>query len=151
MTAEELYKVYAGWSGSLHYYVVKELGRHIDCEYFPQQYEFAIYQGHAEDEEVKVIGFGVGTTVPGLRRPYGERKEVIKLPRPEDEPTREDLDKVFVNLCLAAARVLRIDLGKPKLDAPAPEKHASKRRLRNKSDESPNPRRKNLGAGKKED
>jgi hypothetical protein len=124
MTSEQLYKVYAAWSGQLHFYVVKELGAHVDCEFFPDTWKFGVYSGYAQDAELG--GFGaLPVTVPGLRRPARERKEVLQLPRPEDDPSPADLDKAFVDLCLAAARVLKLDLKKAQLPAPPePKKHA---------------------------
>jgi hypothetical protein len=115
MTQEQLYKVYAAWSGQLHHYVIKELGAHIDCEFFPGTWKFALYSGYAQDKPLNVWGF---STVPGLVRPVGEARELIQLPRPEDNPSQEELDNAFRGLCLAAARILEIDLGKPKLGTP---------------------------------
>lgn len=135
MTAEELYRTYAAWSGQLHFYCVKELGRHVDVEYFPSDYFFRVYSGHGEDQVMTTGLFG--TTVPGLRRPEGERSALVRVPRPEANPSQEDLQEAFRALCLAAARVLEADLGKerlPKSKAPVeaprlPEKkHASKPR-----------------------
>jgi hypothetical protein len=130
MTAQELYKVYAAWSGQLHFYVRKELGAHIDCEFFPSDYLFKLYGGHAEDAPLQVWNF---QTVPGFQRPPGEARATVKLPRPEDNPSAADLDRVFRDLCLAAARVLAVDVSKAKLPPPE-KKHAfPTKRLRNKS------------------
>ena len=114
MTAEELDNVYAAWSGQLHHYVVKHLSRHVDVEYFHERYCFRIYSGYGQDP---VFGFGVGGggTVPNLSRPEGERSETIQVPTPADNPTQIDLDNAFRALCLAAARVLEVELDKPKL------------------------------------
>ena len=115
MTDKDLYETYAAWTGSLHFYADKYLRRHIDCEYFPAIYEFRLYSGEAKEKELQVWGF---STVPTMTRPLGEATVTINLPRPEDDPTPEQLEQVFKEICLAAARVLEIDLGKPKLDAP---------------------------------
>jgi hypothetical protein len=113
MTEQELYKVYAGWTGQLHYWMVKELGRHLDCEFIPSpEWLFKLYSGHAEERLVS--GWG-GATVPALARPEGEAKAVVKLPKPEDGPSPAELDDTFRAICLTAARILEIDLGKPKL------------------------------------
>jgi hypothetical protein len=128
---DELYKVYAAWTGELHFYVVRELNRHVDCEFFPDSWKFAIYEGHVQDGYIG--GYGdLPVTVPGLHRPAGEAREVIQLPRPQDNPTKAQLDGVFRDLCLAAARVLAIDLGKPKLAAPEKKHALPRRRLRKK-------------------
>jgi hypothetical protein len=115
MTDKELYETYAAWTGQLHFYADKFLGRHIDAEYFPAIYEFRIYSGQAKEKELQVWGF---STVPSMTRPLGEAQVTIKLPRPEDNPTTQQLEEVFKGICLAAARVLEIDLGKPKLNRP---------------------------------
>jgi hypothetical protein len=114
-----LYKIYANWSGQLHHWVGTRLGRQIDCEFFPNEYVFKIYSGHAraigtrfaiaEDQVIPL------STVPNLERPQGERTVTVQLPRPESDPSQEVLDEAFRQLCLAAARVLEIDLGKAKL------------------------------------
>jgi hypothetical protein len=147
LTAQELYKVYAAWSGQLHYYVTWELGAHVDCEFFPDTWKFAVYSGYAQDADLG--GFGaLPATVPGLRRPARERKEILQLPRPEDDPSPADLDEAFKSLCLCAARVLKIDLQKPKLpghdrarrDAEGPDKaRYDKARLGSGDPRSENP------------
>jgi hypothetical protein len=118
---KELYKVYADWTGQLHYWVEKNLDRHIDCEYFPDSYQFKIYSGWAKPiptsfaiKEDSVLPI---STVPNLARPWGENTELIHLPKPQDDPTQAELDAKFRELCLAAARVLEIDLKKPQLGA----------------------------------
>jgi hypothetical protein len=135
MSPEELYKVYASWTGSLHFYCIKHLGRHVDVEYFPSDYFFNLYSGRGEDAQM--TGW-FGTTVPALVRPPDERRVRVDVPRPEANPSEADLQEAFRALCLAAARVLEADLGKERLpgsNAPvaapaAPKKHAfSKRRL----------------------
>jgi hypothetical protein len=156
MTAEDLYRIYAAWSGQLHYYCVKELGRHVDVEFFPSDYFFQVYSGRGEDAQM--TGW-FGTTVPALTRPPDEKSAKVPVPRPEANPSQADLDEAFRALCLAAARVLEADLGKERLpgsNAPvaapaAPKKHAfPTKRLRNKH-ESHNPKRRALGPGKKQD
>jgi Lar family restriction alleviation protein len=119
MTSEELYQVYASWTGRLHHWL-GQLGRHVDCEYFPETYEFRIYSGRAE---IDISQSGL----VGLVRPHSERFSTITLPKPQDHPTQYDLDQAFRQICFAAARVLEIDLGKLQLvgdeimpSAPAP-------------------------------
>jgi hypothetical protein len=112
MTDKDLYSVYAGWTGSLHHWVQKHLGRHIDCEYFPSEYVFRIYSGQGAQKELAPWGF---STVPAILRPAGEAKATITLPKPQDNPTPEQLDDVFKAICLAAASILEIELAKPKL------------------------------------
>jgi hypothetical protein len=111
-----LYKVYADWTGHLHHWVETRLRRHIDCEFFPESWQFKVYSGSAapigtrftfvEGEAVPV------STVPNLTRPAGEEAFTLELPRPENDPSKEQLDEVFRQLCLAAARILEIDLKK---------------------------------------
>jgi hypothetical protein len=135
MTAKELYETYARWTGHLHFYCIKYLGVHIDCQFFPDTYRFGLYSGHAQEKPLQAWNF---STVPALTRPIGEAKEIVQLPRPEDNPTTDELDMAFKGLCLAAARVLEVDLGKAKLPPsnaliidPGAKKHASRKRLRN--------------------
>lgn len=104
MTAEELYKVYSQWTGQLHFWVERRLGRHIDCEYFPDSYQFAVYAGRAE-MDISQSG------IMNLVRPRAEKSLTLDLPKPEDDPTQADLDRVFRQICFAAARVLELDLG----------------------------------------
>lgn len=108
MTDRELYDVYSKWTGDLHFLMVKELDQHLDCEYIPDRYEFKVYSGFAEE-------FSTSSGIPGLSRPPGERSETIKLLRPEDNPTKGDLDQLFKDICLAAARVLGISIAKARL------------------------------------
>lgn len=108
MTAEELYDVYSRWTGELHFYAVRELDRHLDCEYFPDKYEFKVYSGFVEE-------FTTNSGIPGLSRPEGERSETIKLLRPEDNPGRKELDNLFKSICLAAARVLKVKVARVEL------------------------------------
>jgi hypothetical protein len=117
VTSQELYDIYASWTGQLHFYVVRELGRHVDVEFFPAQYVFRVYSGHVEAV--------LGTVMMG--RPEGERSETVRVPRPEDNPSLEDLSEAFAGLCRAAARVLELDLGGKRLpgsNAPKSAKHA---------------------------
>jgi hypothetical protein len=127
MTDAQLYETYAAWTGQLHFYADKYLGRHIDAEYFPAIYEFRLYSGEAKEKELAVWGF---STVPSMTRPLGEATVTIKLPRPEDNPTPEQLEEVFRGICMAAARVLAIDLGKPKLEEPKPNGPVQKSMLK---------------------
>jgi hypothetical protein len=96
--------------------VLCELGRHVDAEFFPKEYVFRIYSGHLEAV--------LGTVMMG--RPEDERSETVRVPRPEDNPSREDLSRAFEGLCRAAARVLELDLGGKRLpESNAPESQIS--------------------------
>ena len=118
MTEEELYNEYAAWTGQLHHWMLKHGNRHLDVEFFPApQWVIKLYTGHAEDT---IMTGWFGTTVPSFSRPEEETRAVIPLPRPEAEPTRAELDDTFRELCLSAARILDIDLGKPKLHGTEP-------------------------------
>lgn len=108
MTKEELYDVYSRWTGELHFFAVRDLGAHLDCEYFPDQYEFKVYSGFVEE-------YTTNSGIPGLARPPGERFETIKLLRPEDNPGKRELDNLFKAICLAAARVLNVKVGRAEL------------------------------------
>jgi hypothetical protein len=108
VTERELYEIYSRWSGELHFFTVRDLGRHVDCEYFPDTYEFKLYSGYAEDS--------LSGTVPTLIRPPGERSETVRLYRTADRPTQEQLTELFKTLCLAAARVLKIPVGRKQLE-----------------------------------
>jgi hypothetical protein len=126
--SNELYKIYADWTGQLHHWVQTKLGRHIDCEYFPDSYQFKLYSGSAEPTRT-TFAFNEDSilpisTVPNLARPSGEAAITVQLPKPEEDPTRADLDEAFRGLCLAAARLLEIDLKRPQLEE---KKHAFKR------------------------
>jgi hypothetical protein len=115
MTDKELYAVYANWTSELHAWCAVHLGRHVDFEFFHDTYKFSIYSGSAESLMPDPAHF---QTVPNLIRPTGEAKVIIQLPKPKDDPTHAELRGVFREICLAAALVLEIDLGKPKLAAP---------------------------------
>jgi hypothetical protein len=121
---QELYAVYAKWTGQLHAWMAK-LGHYIDCEYFPDSYQFKLYSGAARalptrfTEDLMPL-----STVPNLRRPQGERSVTVQLPLPQDDPSQETLDRAFRDLCLAAARVLELDLKNPALGDTPVKKHA---------------------------
>jgi Lar family restriction alleviation protein len=104
---EELYNVYASWSGRLHHWL-GQLGRHVDCEFFPETYRFRIYTGRAE---IDISQSGL----VGLVRPHSERFLTVNLPTPQDNPTQRDLEHAFRGICFAAARLLEVDLGKIQL------------------------------------
>ena len=103
MSAEELYEIYSKWTGALHFWTLHQLGEHLDCEYFPDSYQFKVYSGYVEE-------YTTLTGIPGLSRPEGERSETIQLLCPEDYPTEEDIRQLFRTICLAAARVLKVDI-----------------------------------------
>jgi hypothetical protein len=105
MTEQELYQIYSKWTGTLHYWVIRELDTHLDCEYFPASYEFKVYSGFAEE-------YTTNSGIPGLARPEGETSKTIKLLRPEDNPSEEQLRQLFRTICLAAARVLKVKVGR---------------------------------------
>lgn len=113
MTQAELYDIYSKWTGELHFYILRELDRHIDAEFFPDLYQFRIYSGFVEE-------YTTATGIPGLARPQGERSETIELLQPGDNPTQEDLDLLFKFICLAAARVLKLKVGKKLLRDSSP-------------------------------
>ena len=102
--AERLYKIYAGWSGQLHTWCRTQLGRHVDAEFFPLDWKFKVYSG-AAGTEVSLFG------VPSMMRPPGEKSFTLRLPGPSDEPSDQELNRTFYNLCLATARLLEIELG----------------------------------------
>lgn len=107
-TEQHLYQIYSKWTGELHFWTVQKLGLHLDCEYFPNEYLFKVYSGFAEE-------FSTTSGIPGLSRPPHELSETIRLLRPEDHPTRQQIGELFKQICLAAARVLEIDISKTKL------------------------------------
>jgi hypothetical protein len=109
MDDKELYAVYAAWTGQLHFWVERQLGEHVDAEFFPApDWLFKVYGGQSEID-ISVSG------IINLTRPGAERSETIRLPRPEENPTQEELDQTFRAICLAAARVLGIEVGKKML------------------------------------
>jgi hypothetical protein len=118
---QELYTVYFRWTGQLHKLVGEHLGEHVDVEFFPDDYLIRVYSGAAQDAEIRMFH-----TVPGVTRPRGEARETVKLPRPEDNPTPQQIDDTFRQLCLAVARVLGISVSKLGLPAgpDEPKKHA---------------------------
>jgi hypothetical protein len=127
MTEQELYVIYYRWTGTLHRLVAEQLNEHCDIEFFPDDYLMKVYSGSAQENEI----FGQFHTVPGLSRPHGEAQAVIKLPRPEQNPSQKDLDKTFRALCLAVARVLGIRLSRLGLpDQQEEEKHALPKKLK---------------------
>jgi hypothetical protein len=126
MTPEELYKTYANWTAELHAWTRVHLGRHVDVEFFPDTYLFAIYSGSARGLMPDPVNY---STVPNLVRPVGETKVLIQLPRPKDDPTQAQLRVVFRDICLAAARVLEIDLKKPKLTEPQRPKRPRRKKI----------------------
>jgi hypothetical protein len=108
-TAEELYTLYAGWTGKLHAWVRDYLSGRINCEYFPLEYKMALYPGDIREQPM-----GIGCSVPSLIRPEGARI-VLQLPTPDSDPTTKDLDKAFRALCTSAAWVLGISTTQLKL------------------------------------
>lgn len=137
MDPEDLYKIYAGWSRDLHQWCAKELGVHVDAEFFPIEWKFKVYSGMAN---VEVSLFGV----PHLTRPGGERSFVLKLATPDQDPTPEELAKTFRNICLATARILEIDLGVPKLGGQKKGSHGRTHRVLKAPDSPDEPTRPSL-------
>jgi hypothetical protein len=129
MTSEEqrLYDTYAGWTGQLHHYCVKFLGAELNVEFFPApDWHMKLYPGPLEEIQPMMAGSVMLSSVPRLYRP---KADPFPLPRPEENPTKEELDETFRALCLAAAQILKIDLGKRKLaNGMGPEDSASARR-----------------------
>jgi hypothetical protein len=129
MTEQELYALYSGWTGKLHYWCVRHLGRRCDFEYFPNEWLMNVYGG----EGVQELPVGMGVTVPMLERPQGQHVGTLKLLRPEDAPSQSDLDQLFHRLCWCAAEVLEIDVGSKKLEDKAhdgEDKPKRRKRLR---------------------
>lgn len=111
MTDNELYEIYARWTGQLHWYLAR-IGQHLDVEYLPDTYTLKLYEGHAQPET-----FG---GVPVLTRPSGELSATFKLLMPEDNPSAEDLEDMLRTICFAASRILGINIGTRNiLDAPS--------------------------------
>lgn len=109
MTEDEakLWNTYGTWTAMLNRWTAAKLGRHIDVEFDPTQWVIRLYSGYAQERNMSW-----GITVPGLQRPPHEAGFTLKLPRIEDHPTGEDLDEAFRQLCLGAARILGIKLGR---------------------------------------
>jgi hypothetical protein len=135
--AEELYKLYSGWTAQLHAWCQEKLGRHVDAEFFPIDWKFKVYSGHA-GAEVSLFG------VPHIVRPAGEKSFTLKLPAPEEEPDQARLDQCFRNICLATARVLEIELGVPKLGGKKKGKHGHTDRILAPPDSADEPERPKL-------
>lgn len=100
MTHEELYKLYSAWTGQLHWYLGR-LGKHLDVQFHPGTYEMTLYEGQAIAPD-----FGL----PNLRRPFGELSVTLQMPRPEDNPTEEQLRNTLRDICFQAARILDIEI-----------------------------------------
>lgn len=117
MNTEEtrLSNIYGRWTAQLNVWTAKQLGRHIDCQFFPDKWIFRVYSGYAQEGDIYALH-----TVPTISRPPGERFETIPLPRPNEHPTDTRLEEVFRRICLAAARVLELDLQKPRLPEKEP-------------------------------
>jgi hypothetical protein len=114
MDDDELYKIYASWSGSIHWYLAK-IEKHLDIEYVPDTYELKLYEGYAEP------GTSSGG-VPMMTRPYGELMVTMKLLQPEDNPTVEDLEELLRAICFSAARILNIEIKPRDLERPQPKR-----------------------------
>ena len=99
-SAEELYAIYARWTGQLHFYIAHSLGRHLNVEFFPDLYEIHLYPG----DPFCVIG----SSVPKLERPA--TRTILSLPKPEDNPSPQTLDETFRKLCISAAFSLGLEL-----------------------------------------
>jgi hypothetical protein len=56
MTEKELYETYARWSGDLHFYCIKYLGSHLDCEFYPSTWRFGLFSGRAVEKELQAGG-----------------------------------------------------------------------------------------------
>jgi hypothetical protein len=129
MTSEEqrLYDTYASWTGSLHHYCVKFLGAPLNVEFFPSpHWHMKMWPGPLEEVQPMM---GAGVMLSSVPRIYRPEADAFPLPRPEENPTQEELDETFRHLCLAAAEVLKIDLGKRRLGhGMGPEDSAAARR-----------------------
>lgn len=112
MTREELDHIYCGWSGSLHKWVAQYLGAPINVEYDPNKWEIRLWPGDLE------MVFGT-SGVFHVERPAG----TAAMDLPPEGSTQEEVDEAFKRLCLIAAALLNIDLGKAKLsNGPAPSR-----------------------------
>jgi hypothetical protein len=105
MTAGELYRLYSAWTGQIHFYCNKHLGRHLDCEYFPNEYEIRMYSGWPIADQA--------ASVPKMIHIDG-KVGMVKLLTPAENPTAEDLEDLFRTLCYTAAQVLEIELFTPR-------------------------------------
>lgn len=110
MKADEIDRQYCRWSNKLHLWVTERTGRPLSVQYFPlwqNEPKMRLFKG---EPQYQISGSGM----PQLLPPSGVYVD-FPLPRPQDNPTQQILDETFKQLCLAAARLLEIDLGKPKL------------------------------------
>lgn len=106
MNAGQIDQQYCQWSFKLHKWLF-ERGYAMNLQYFPSpDWKMRLFPGLAA---FSVSMAGIPTLEPG-------RHEDILLPRPEQNPSQEDLDETFRQLCLSAARLLEIDLRNAKLD-----------------------------------
>jgi hypothetical protein len=91
--------IYGAWTAQLHAWCDRYLEAQVDCEFFPDKYEFRLYEGPARPGDIYAF-----STVPRIE--HSGRTEVVDLPRPENHPSQAELDGTFRALCLAAARIL---------------------------------------------
>ena len=106
MTEQELYWLYSSWTGQLHFFAVRDLGRQLNAEFFPAP-AWQMKLSRAMEEEVSPSG------IPSLHHIGGE---TYYLPLPASNPGKEELDRAFRDLCLLAARVLKIKVGRRALE-----------------------------------
>jgi hypothetical protein len=104
MNADELYQLYSAWSGQLHFYAARDLHRQLNAEFFP-----------APAWEMQLSRAMEEVTASGIPRLIHIGGEIYRLPRPEENPSKDQLDITFRHLCLVAARVLEIDLSQLKV------------------------------------
>jgi len=109
MERQELFHLYWQWTKDLHIWCATKLGRHVDALYEPANWTFTVYSGSAEVE------LNMETGIPIWVRPQGEDALTIKLPRPEDHPNADELNRTFRQICIATAIVLKIELSRTPL------------------------------------
>ena len=108
MTQEELYEIYSEWTGALHFWCLRQLGEHLDCEYFPNSYQFKVYSGWAEEQ---LAGFGI--TAPGLSRPPDERSENYQTAPGRRTTLRKRIYvNYFARYVLPRPGVLKVEIGR---------------------------------------
>jgi hypothetical protein len=111
-----LRRIYGNWSRNLHEWCLSQLGRRVDSfvHFGNPDWKFSVYSGRAE---IEISDAGI----PHYIRPPGERSYTINLPRGRDNPTEEQINEIFRNICMGAARVMQIDLGRAQLNRETPQ------------------------------
>jgi len=107
-----LRRIYGSWSRNLHEWCLSQLGQRVDsyAHFGNPDWTFSIYSGRAV---IEISDAGI----PRYVRPPGERSFTLILPRGRDNPSEEHVNEIFRQICLGAARVMQIDLGKVQLES----------------------------------